>query len=181
MTGPVTPELLERLLNEHAAALELFASQWTDTPEDCVQEAFIQLVRQKRIPERIAPWLFRVVRNGAISQRRAAQRRRRHESAAANERPSWFQTSENTLVDDDALTEALRSLGDTHREVIVARIWGGLSYEQVAEVIGISRSSAHRRYETGLGLLRERLSRHLALRDESCQRTALGNCSAEMK
>lgn len=157
MTRRVTSELLDRLLRENAAALELFASQWTKTPEDCVQEAFIQLVKQKQLPDRIVPWLFRVVRNGAISQRRATQRRQLHESAAANERPSWFQATENHLIDDESLTDALRSLSDDHREVIVAKLWGGLSYEQIAEVIGVSRSSAHRRYEDGLRILRERL------------------------
>ena len=157
MSNPVTPELLQRLLSEHAAALELFASQWTVTGEDCVQEAFIQLVKQQRVPERVVPWLFRVVRNGAISQQRAAARRRRHEAAAADGRASWFKSAEQNLVDDETLTDALRSLSDDHREVIVAKIWGGLTYEQIAEVIGISRSSVHRRYEAGLRVLRERL------------------------
>lgn len=157
MTRRATSELLEKLLRENAAALELFASQWTETPEDCVQEAFIQLVKEKRLPERVVPWLFRVVRNGAISQRRATERRKRHESAAATERPSWFKSTESRLIDDEALTEALRSLSDDHCEVIVAKIWGGLSYEQIAEVIGVSRSSTHRRYEAGLRILRERL------------------------
>lgn len=157
MSDAVTPDLLERLLNEHAAALELFASQWTVAAEDCVQEAFIQLVKQKRMPQRVVPWLFRVVRNGAISQQRAAARRRRHESAAADERPSWFKAAEQNLVDDETLTDALRTLSDDHREVIVAKLWGGLTYEQIAEVIGVSKSSVHRRYEAGLRVLRERL------------------------
>jgi RNA polymerase sigma-70 factor (ECF subfamily) len=157
MSNQVTPELLQRLLDEHGAALELFASQWTEAPDDCVQEAFLQLVRQPTPPERVVPWLFRVVRNRAISLRRASQRRQRHESAVATERPSWFQSEENGVVDDEMLTAGLRALSDEHREVIVARIWGGLSFEQIAEVIGASRSSAHRRYEAGLGELRERL------------------------
>lgn len=149
MSNSVTPEVLERLLDEHAAALELFASQWTAAPEDCVQEAFIQLVKQRRTPDRIVPWLFRVVRNGAISQQRAASRRRRHESAAATARPSWFKAAEQNPIDDETLTDALRSLSNEHREVIVAKIWGGLTYGQIAEVIGASSSTIHRRYEAG--------------------------------
>ncbi|MBC8352633.1 MAG: sigma-70 family RNA polymerase sigma factor [Planctomycetes bacterium] len=171
MTQTVTPELLSRLLDEYGAALELFASQWTETPDDCVQEAFLQLVRQSKPPEQIVPWLFRVVRNRAISLRRSSQRRQRHESAAAMERPSWFQTETNSLIDDAKLTEALRSLSDEHREVIVAKIWGGLPYEQIAEVVGVSRSSAHRRYEAGLRILRERLGL-------TCQNEAVQNKTA---
>jgi RNA polymerase sigma factor (sigma-70 family) len=157
MTQPVTPELLSRLLDEHGAALELFALQWTEMPDDCVQEAFLQLVRQPESPEQVVPWLFRVVRNRAISLRRTSQRRKRHEAEAAIERASWFKPERRLLIDDEKLTAALRTLSDEHREVIVAKIWGGLSFEQIAEVVGTSRSSAHRRYEAGLRILRERL------------------------
>ena len=41
-------ELLSRLLDEHGAALVLYAQQWSRSPEDVVQEAFIQLMRQRR-------------------------------------------------------------------------------------------------------------------------------------
>ena len=36
------------------------------------------------------------------------------------------------------------------REVIVARHWGGLSFEQIAEVVGCSASTAFRRYAAGV-------------------------------
>ena len=42
--SPVSPKLLEHLLHRHGAALELFASQWTPWPEDCVQEPFVYRV-----------------------------------------------------------------------------------------------------------------------------------------
>jgi hypothetical protein len=35
------PDLLGNLLDQHAAALELFARQWCDVPEDVVQDAFL--------------------------------------------------------------------------------------------------------------------------------------------
>ena len=156
MSHEITPELLQRLLDEHGAALELFAAQWTEAAEDCVQEAFLQLVRQPSPPDRVVAWLFRVVRNRAISLQRAASTRRRHESAAARQRP-WFQNEPPAAIDDQTLTAALRALDDQQREVVVARIWGGLSFEQIGEVIGASSSSAHRRYEAGLRQLRTEL------------------------
>jgi len=157
MDDRMTPELLQSLLDEHAAVLELFASQWADSPEDCVQEAYVELVRQRHLPDRIGCWLFRVVRNRAISQRRASQRRQRYESAAAHERAAWFQPAANVLVDAETLTDALRGLEAELREVVVAKIWGDLTYEEIAEVVGVSKSSVHRRYEAGLSKLRERL------------------------
>ena len=63
--NPVGPELLARLLDEHGAALTLYARQWCQTPEDVVQEALLQLIRQPAAPENLVGWLYRVVRNGA--------------------------------------------------------------------------------------------------------------------
>ena len=59
--------LLTRAIDEHSGALVLYAQQLCDTPEDVVQEAFLSLMRQKIAPDNVAGWLFRVVRNGAIS------------------------------------------------------------------------------------------------------------------
>ena len=77
------PELLGRLLDAHGAALTLYARQWCGTPEDVVQEAFVQLARQSCLPDQAVAWLYRVVRNTAISAARSDSRRRRHEAAAA--------------------------------------------------------------------------------------------------
>ena len=151
------PDLLAQLLDEHAAAMELFAAQWTNAPEDSVQEAFVELARQKKPPRQPVAWLYQVVRNRAISAARSHRRRSRHEQHAADERPTWFAHSNSELLDDKALTDGLRSLDDKHREVIVAKIWGGLTFEEIADVIGASSSAAHRRYEAGLELLRKEL------------------------
>ena len=48
-----------------------------------------------------------------------------------------------------AATAALAELSDDEREVIVAHIWGGLTFAQIAEVTGLPSSTAHRRYEAG--------------------------------
>ena len=85
---------LGRLVDRHAAALELFARQWCDTPEDVVQEAFVKLAAARTPPENPAAWLFRVVRNGALNAAQAARRRRRHETEAAAESTGWFQAKD---------------------------------------------------------------------------------------
>ena len=61
------PETLARLVDDHAAALVLYARQWCSAPEDVVQEAFIKLVGQGKPPANPLPWLYRVVRNGALT------------------------------------------------------------------------------------------------------------------
>ena len=70
----------------------------------------------------------------------------------------WFQASESDRLDAQEAARALAGLPIDQRETIIARLWGGLSLEQIAELTGCSTSSAHRQYQKGLAALRERLS-----------------------
>jgi len=153
----VDAELLGFLLDRYAAPLELYAAQWCRFPEDVVQEAFIELVRQPMRPEHVVSWLYRVVRNGAISAARSGNRRRKREQAIAGTSETWFVSKPDSTIDAAIASEALRSLPTEQREVIVARIWGELTFEEIAEIAEISSSTAHRRYAAGLATLRERL------------------------
>jgi RNA polymerase sigma-70 factor (ECF subfamily) len=150
-------ELFGRLIDQHAAALVLYARQWCAVPEDVVQEAFLRLFSQQSPPQKPVPWLYRVVRNGAISAARSARRRRRHETLAAARTPAWFTAPEVSGLDVEAATAALQGLPLEQREIIVAHLWGGLTFEQIAELAGTSTSTAHRRYLAALSALRERL------------------------
>lgn len=150
------PEELGRLVDQHAAALVLYARQWCAIPEDVVQDAFLKLVSQRRSPDQPVPWLYRVVRNTAISAVRSQRRRGRHEGAVAVQSRAWFLPSLDGL-DVQSATEALEHLPPEQRETIVAHLWGGLTFEQIATVTGTSSSTAHRTYVTGLTALRERL------------------------
>lgn len=147
-------ELLSRLLDEHGAALVLYAQQWSGNPEDVVQEAFIQLMQQRPLPNNVTGWLYRVVRNGAISASRAVARRVRHEATAAGHREPWFKPSLEDVMDANTAAAALESLTIDEREVVVLRIWGGRTFDEIAEIIGKSRSVAHRRFEAGIQTLR---------------------------
>jgi RNA polymerase sigma factor (sigma-70 family) len=153
-------ELLGQLLDRHAHALELYARQWCEAPEDVVQEAFVKLAAQRVPPDDPAAWLFRVVRNASINAATAARRRRRHETAARLTTPAWFRADEPGpagAIDPEAAQAELSALPIEQREVIVARLWGVLTFEQVAGLVGCSTSQAHRLYQDGLNSLRERL------------------------
>jgi RNA polymerase sigma factor (sigma-70 family) len=157
----VTPELLGRLLDEHGGALALYAAQWTENADDCVQEAFIELAGQPRAPASPVAWLYRVVRNRAISQFRSSRRREKRELLGQRLRSRETSDREGEApaepIRREELAAAIASLADEIREVVVARTWGGLNFEQIAELAGCSTSTAHRRYEAGLAALRERL------------------------
>jgi RNA polymerase sigma-70 factor (ECF subfamily) len=153
----ISPELIARLFDRHAAALELFAAQWIPAPADIVQEAFLKLVRQGRVPDRPAAWLYRVVRNGAISAARRDARRQRNEQTAIGLSRLRLEADGENPLDAELAARALAALPDERREVVVARIWGGLTFEEIAEFAEISSSEAHRRYEAALAVLRKNL------------------------
>jgi len=151
-------KLLTRLLDEHGAKLVLYAQQWCSSPEDVVQNAFIRLMRERSAPDHPAAWIYRVVRNGAISASRSQERRLRHESTAGRGRPSWFTPSCGEAIDSQAAVQALESLSMAQRETVVLRLWSGMSFDQIAQLTETSISTAHRRYADGLAALRQTLS-----------------------
>lgn len=154
------PEAIGRLLDRHADALTLFARQLCDSPEDAVQEAFLRLSVLDREPENPAAWLFRVVRNLAVDASIAAGRRRRHETQAGSITVAWFAPPAGGgpgEIDPDEARRALESVPIEEREVIVAHLWGGLTFDQIAGASGTSSSTAHRLYKRGLESLREHL------------------------
>jgi RNA polymerase sigma-70 factor (ECF subfamily) len=152
----MTTSDLARLIDAHAAALVLCARQRCTEPEDVVQEAFLKLAGQSKVPDDPVAWLYRVVRNGALDAAKIARRRKRRETAAA--RPvRWFVQPEVDGLDAATAVAALERLSQEEREVLVARHWGGLSFEQIGTVVGCSASTAFRRYTAGVDQLRERL------------------------
>jgi len=152
---PLEPAVLGQLYRQHAPALRLFARQWGGAAEDVVHNAFVRLAQQVPPPEQVVPWLYRVVRNEALAASRTATRRRQRELRAGSAE-AWFSTADDRLDADEA-ARLLTELPLDLREVIVARLWGGLTFEEIAALVGCSLPTAHRRYHTGLAQLRERL------------------------
>jgi RNA polymerase sigma factor (sigma-70 family) len=151
----IAPEELGRLYREHAPALRLYARQWPYGEEDLVHDAFIKLAQQSPPPVQVLPWLYRVVKNSALAAGRGAARRRRREDRVSG-LEVWFDAGDDQLDGREA-TRLLADLPLEQREVVVARIWGGLTFDEVAEVAACSLATAHRRYNAGLATLRERL------------------------
>ena len=150
----MTADELSRLIDRHAGALVLYARQWTDAPEDVVQTALLKLVRLGRPPENPVPWLYTVVRNAARDAQRSQRRRTKYETRRAEYTPDWFDPDSASGLDSETATEALADLPDDVREIVIAHLWGGLTFEQIAATVGGSASTAYRRYVSGIAALR---------------------------
>ncbi len=144
---------LHRLLEECMPGLILYARQWfASAAEDIVQDALLRLLREPP-PESPRAWLFRVVRNAAVDRRRRENRFRQEPV------PNWFhgvveQTENEPPFDGEDLTRALESLETSLREIVVSKIWGGLTFREIAELTGRPTSSVHYDYRQALDRLR---------------------------
>ena len=148
----IDPEQLEKLMESHGAALVLYARQWCNSPDDAVQEALIELIHCREVPEYTVAWLFKVTRYRAINIARSEKRRKDHHHRAAELTEPWFVPKEENHKLSE-LSGLIENLPPDEREVVVAKVWGGLTFEQIAELNGSSSSSTHRLYHKALKTL----------------------------
>jgi len=152
-----------KLVETQLPALLLFARQWPhDSAEDIAQEAFIRLLNEKEWPENVTAWLFTVVRNQSNNHLRNEKRRKNREIDSAESKTRLFvQNEQNSNFNEETerLIEQLEQLPLENREVIVAKIWGNLTFAQIAAMTDSSTSSVHRIYQAGLALLQKRLEK----------------------
>lgn len=149
----IDAQALQELIDSHGAALTLFARQWCRAPEDAVQEALIDLVRQSPVPNDLAAWLYTTVRRRAMNLARAEGRRAKHQRQAGEQRESWFLPTDNDLDERIDYESLLARLPPADREIVVARIWGERSFAQIAALVDQPLSTVHRRYQQALAEL----------------------------
>jgi RNA polymerase sigma-70 factor (ECF subfamily) len=149
-------------LEEHGPALVLLARQWVAThadAEDVVQEAFIRFWRSReRVAEPVA-YLYACVKHCGLDWQRSGKRRlKREEATARPEAEGLFaggvEERERRLV----IEAALANLPEKQREVLVMKVWGGLTFNQIAEALAISIDTAASRYRYALARLHEELA-----------------------
>ena len=141
----------------HAAELYGFAVRSLGDPglaEEAVQETF---VRAWRAGERFDPqigslrtWLFAILRNVVIDLGRARAARPR--VAEGGIEPSVEPFDEALL--SWQIEEAMRRIGDQHRQVLVETYYRGRPYAEVAEEFGVPEGTVKSRVYYGLRALR---------------------------
>lgn len=148
----------------YGPTLVLYARQWLtrDTAEDVVQQVFVHLASRSVEPGNVKAWLFRSVRNAAISTLRRLRSRERQAEQWAADRTPWFVPHPDELVDAGTAQNCLSDLPEEQRQVIVLRIWGELTFQEIADVLGDPLPTCFARYRAGLAALRKRL-------ESSCQ------------
>jgi RNA polymerase sigma-70 factor (ECF subfamily) len=152
---PPDAQQIAALVDRYASSLRALAAQWSGSPDDLVQEAFCRLMSQRRPPEQPGPWLFAVVRNlGREAIRGRRRRQERERQVAASEQ---YDIDIASRADAAAIVAHLDALDGKLREIVIMRLWGGLTLEEIAAACGMPVATVHRRYQAALEQLRERL------------------------
>ena len=156
------PDTLAALHREHYRSLVKLASILIDDAgacEEIVQDAFVSVFRSvHRVedPDKLPAYLRSAVLNGARSQLRKQQVRGRLRVVALDDVAS-AEAAAVRADDQRAVIDALRSLPDRQRDVLVLRFYLDLTEPEIAATLGIAAGTVKTHVRRGLDTLTEQL------------------------
>jgi len=155
----ITQKQLAEWYEAYGTQLMLYARQWNpdEQAEDIVQDAFIKLLKQRRSPDNVRAWLFRVVRNVSISKARSLQRREQAAQKLPVKEVYWFESQSNDLIDARLAQSILKTLPLNLREIVMLRIWGQMSLKEISEITKKSIPWIHKEYKKALEMIKKKL------------------------
>jgi RNA polymerase sigma-70 factor (ECF subfamily) len=156
---------IARLYDEHAQPLYAFLLNLTrdeaDT-RDLLQEIFVKLARSPDLLAGIREeraFLIRLAHNAAIDlMRRRGTRDKTKENFAAEIISPFAPASDpDEIFFRENLAAAVGELPEEQRAVVHLKLWGELTFEEIAAALEIPPNTAASRYRYGLDKLRGRL------------------------
>jgi RNA polymerase sigma-70 factor (family 1) len=162
----------EALVKRFWSRLEHFARgilRDDDQARDAVQEVFIRVWdRGTSLPSSgsVAAYLYTITRNVSLNARRGERARTRREQVRAERRLAEGRPRRpDQVLDETVLREevaaAIADLPERRREVFTLARFHGLSYQEVADVLGVSPQTVANQMSSALAQLREMLSHRL--------------------
>lgn len=132
-----------------------------DEAEDASQEIFLRAFRQTvkfSGQARYSTWLFRLAANYTLNHARASRRRKRLSESLLEETVSTVSAPDSAAIVSerrDAVAELLQQIPPKHRQVLVLREMEGLSYAELAKVLGVPIGTVTSRLIRGRKKLRD--------------------------
>ena len=170
---PIDREKVEKVYEIHVAALERFllgVLRNESAAADALQTTFIRLLEKGHLVQQedsIKAWLFRVAFNEAMLIRRRESIGRKHaENIAwkAQQRAGadkggdarLSQSVHHAIRQEDILQvrKALQRLPEPQRAVVEKRIYEGLKFREIAEVLDVPLGTVLARMQAGLKKLK---------------------------
>ncbi|GAA1971718.1 RNA polymerase sigma factor SigE [Nocardioides panacihumi] len=158
----------DEIVEQHSDRVYRLAYRLTGNPhdaEDLTQEVFVRVFRSldSYTPGTFSGWLHRITTNLFLDQARRKQRIRF--DALSDERADRLSSSQPTpdiaYTDqrfDDDVERALQALPPDFRAAVVLCDVEGLTYEEIAEILGAKLGTVRSRIHRGRAMLREGLA-----------------------
>ena len=154
-------EAFEQLYRKTANALRKYLLAMTlnaSRAEELLQETFLQVHRARHTyqrPRPVKPWLFGIARHVYLMDCRAWHRRHRLEETGHEETPDLaIPSSFEVFAERDLLKRSLSLLSPEQREPLLLHHYWGLSFKEIAGVLGIREGAAKVRAHRALARLR---------------------------
>jgi RNA polymerase sigma-70 factor (ECF subfamily) len=153
------------LVNRHATALARFAASVgeRDEIEELVQDTFVRAFASLdtfRGESSLRTWLFTIQRRLMVDRRRA-QRRFKHQMPIGEEDAATeYDALDGVLADETEgrVREAVTRLSPMQREVFTLRVSEGMSYRDIAEIVGSTEGAARVHYHNAMRAVKEFLN-----------------------
>jgi RNA polymerase sigma-70 factor (ECF subfamily) len=153
------------LVGRHADALARFAASSGEREEieELVQDTFVRAfgsLDSFRGESSFRTWLFTIERRLMLDRRRAEQRSRVTVPVQAGDAATEYTALDELLAQEvrTRVRMAIDSLSPMQREVFTLRVEQGLSYREIAEVVGSTEGAARVHYHGAMRAVKEYLN-----------------------
>lgn len=160
MSRKPTSDDLARIYDAHAAAMFRHGmALLRDEPSvhDLVQDVFLKLADGRVALNSLQSeraYLLRMVHHGAIDRMRRESIRRDHREGAGQGELFAAITDPDAAAFRNSLETAMAELPADQREVVALKLGEGLTFQEIADICGVSINTAASRYRYALDKLR---------------------------
>ena len=153
------------LVGRHADALARFAVSAGERSEieELVQDTFVRAfasIDSFRGESSLRTWLFTIERRLMLDRRRSERRQKATVPVQPSDAITEFDALDSLLAEEaeSRVRQAVNSLSAMQREVFSLRVEQGMSYREIAEIVGSTEGAARVHYHNAMRAVKEFLS-----------------------
>jgi len=151
-----------QLVGRHSPALARFAVSAGEREgvDELVQDTFVRAFASLdsfRGESSLRTWLFTIERRLMLDRRRAEKRSRATVPVQETDSVSEYGALDGLIAEEaqERVRRSLDALSPTQREVFTLRVQQGLSYKEIAEVVGSTEGAARVHYHNAIQRVKE--------------------------
>ena len=153
------------LVARHAPALARFAANLgaREDVDDLVQDTFVRAfgsIDAFRGESSLRTWLFTIERRLLLDRRRSERRRRETIGVEEEDAATEYDALDGVVAAETErrVRDAVERLTPPQREVFTLRVTEGLSYREIADIVGSTEGAARVHYHNAMRAVKEFLS-----------------------